>query len=128
MLAVDSPESFWQAARYQRVCAICGRAGGRPDFRGRIWHAHHTVPRQLLRRLGLPEWDPRGALRICTDCHMQDDAGALEVRHLTAENICYAWEVLGVTVVQLERKYGDFDHDPRWHRHHLGECGLCQLT
>lgn len=129
---MSNPGSFHEAARWQRVCAVCDRAKGRPDVRGRTWHAHHVVPKSILRRLGLPLWDTRNALRLCTDCH-----GAFEwagpgkvlvtVKHLTDENICYAWEALGVTVVQIERRYGDFDVDPRWLKHHMGECETCQL-
>jgi hypothetical protein len=86
-----------------------------------------------LKRLKLPEWDTRNALRLCTDCHMAFEwAGpgkvAVPVAKLTDDNICYAWEVLGVTVVQIEKKYGSFDHDPRWVKHRMGECELCQLT
>jgi hypothetical protein len=130
--SLSNPASFYQAARWQRVCAVCGRASGRPDARGRTWHAHHVVPKPILRRLHLPEYDTRGALRLCTDCHMAFEwAGPGKVhvmpKHMTDENICYVWEVLGVAVVQIERKYGVFDADPRWHRHRMGECELCQL-
>jgi hypothetical protein len=52
----------------------------------------------------------------------------LPVRYLTDQNLCYIWEVLGVTVVQLERKYTSFDFDQRWLKHHMGECELCQLS
>jgi hypothetical protein len=52
----------------------------------------------------------------------------IPIRCLTDTSICYLWEILGVTVVQIERKYeGSFDNDPRWHRHRMGECE-CQLN
>lgn len=129
--SIASPESFWQEARWQRVCASCGQRHGRPDSRGRTWHPHHMVPRQLLRRLGLPQWDTRDALRLCTDCHMAFEwAGpgkiAVPVTAWTQQGICYCWEVLGVTAVQLEGKYGAFDIDPRWVLHLTEECPLCQ--
>lgn len=132
LTAISDPNSFWQEARWQRVCAVCDRANGRPDARGRTWHAHHVIPRDILRRLGLPQYDTRGALRVCTDCHMSFEwAGPGKVpltpRHMTDQNICYIWEVLGVAVVMLERKYGEFDHEPRWVKHRMGECELCQL-
>ncbi len=133
LATISDPSSFHEEARYQRVCAICGRAGGRPDFRGRTWHAHHVLPRRLLRRLKLPEWDTRNALRLCTDCHMSSEwAGAsavkIAVADLKDDNICYAFEVLGATVVQLERTYGDFEADERWARHLTEGCELCQRT
>lgn len=129
---ISNAESFWAEARYQRVCAVCDRVHGRPDSRGRTWHAHHVIPRKLLRRLKLPEFDTRGALRLCTDCHMAFEwAGtgkvAVPVTKFTNQNICYCWEVLGVAVVQIEKQYGDFDHDPRWVKHREGECALCQV-
>jgi hypothetical protein len=44
------------------------------------------------------------------------------------EVICYAFEVLGVTVVQLERRYGPAEDDPRWVKHEEERCELCQIT
>lgn len=132
LVGISDPRSFNEEARYQCVCAVCGRAHGRPDFRGRTWHAHHVLPKQLLRRLGLPRYDTRGALRLCTDCHMSFEWGGVSRVEITVAdlkdcNICYIYEVLGVTVVQLERTYGDFEADPRWAKHVTGECELCQI-
>lgn len=130
---VSDPHSFMLEARYQALCAVCGRARGRPDARGRTWHAHHVAPQQLLARLKLPEYDTRNALRLCTDCHMAFEwAGpgkvAVPVTSWKDQNVCYVFEVLGVTAVQLERKYGDLDADPRWVSHLEGKCELCQPT
>lgn len=131
-MPVSGPASFRAEARWQRACAVCGAVGGG-------FHAHHVVPKHLLRRLGLPLYDTRNALRLCDGgglrlcCHMQFEWGGVSkteipVRCLTDQNICYVWEVLGVTVVQIERKYSPFDQDPRWLQHHMGECPLCQLS
>jgi hypothetical protein len=125
-MPLSNPASFHAEARWQRVCAVDG-TGGEP------WAAHHVVPKQLLRRLKLPLYDPRNALRLCEHCHMQFEWGGpgkvlIAVRHLTDQNICYCWETLGDAVVRLERKYTPFHQDPRWVMHRMGECGLCQLS
>lgn len=130
---VSSPSAFWQEARYQGFCAVCDRQYGEPDARGHRWHAHHVVPKDTLRRLRLPQYDTRGALRLCTDCHMAFEwAGpgkiAVPVTCWTQTNVCYVWEVLGVTAVQLERKYGPLDVDERWVKHLTEECPLCQAS
>ena len=127
MAGISSPLAFRLEARYQRVCAVCGR-GGDP------WHAHHVVSHQLLVRLGLPPDDTRNALRLCDRCHMDFEWGgpgkvAITVFHLTDQNICFVWETLGPTVSMIERKYhGSFGLDPRWQAHRMGECELCQLS
>lgn len=130
--SISNPESFHLEARYQALCAVCDRAKGRPDGFGKTWHAHHVVPRGLLKRLKLPEFDTRGALRLCTDCHMAFEWSgpgkvAVPVTCWKDQNVCYVWEVLGVTAVQIEKKYGPLDEDPRWVRHLNGECPECQL-
>lgn len=123
--SISNAASFRAEARWQRVCAICGAGGA--------FQAHHVVPKHVLRRLGLPLYDPRNALRLCTQCHMLFEWGGpgkvpIPVLRLTDQNICYVWETLGVAVVRLERKYGNFNHDPRWVRHQMEECPLCQLA
>lgn len=124
-MSISNPASFRAAARWQQVCAVCKTA--------KPWHAHHVVPEQRLSKLHLPLHDPRNALRLCVDCHMSFEWGGVdkvEVRwaHMTDENICYVFEVLGVTVVQLERRYGSVDDDPRWEKHLRGECPVCQFS
>lgn len=120
---ISNPTSFWEEARWQQVCAVCETGG---DFQ-----AHHVVPKPILKRLREPLYDTRGALRLCEHCHMQFEwAGPGKVLvtplHWTIENHCYVWEVLGVTAIQLERKYGPLSVDPRWEMHLEGTCELCQ--
>lgn len=121
---LSNPASFHAEARYQRVCAVCGSAGP--------FHAHHVVARPLLRRLRLPQYDPRNALRLChPGCHFAFEwAGpgkiAVPVTCWTDQNVCYVFEALGVTAVQLEKKYGPLDVDERWVKHLNGECELCR--
>jgi hypothetical protein len=124
-MAVSNPASFRAEARWQRVCAVCG-AGGR-------YEGHHVVPKQLLRRLKLPLHDPRNALRLCPPCHDKFEPGGvyklrIDAKCLTDANMCYLWETLGTTVVQLERKYSSIETDPRWVKHRMGECEACQLS
>ena len=123
-MPISNALSFRAEARYQRVCAVCGSGG--------VYHAHHVISEQLLQRLGLPVLDPRNALRLCDRCHMSFEwAGpgkiAINVFHLTDQNICYVYETLGPAVSMIERKYGgSFGLDPRWQKHRMGECELCQ--
>lgn len=125
-MSISNPQSFRAEARYQRVCAVCGAAGA--------FHAHHVVPKTILRRLRLPLYDTRNALRLCTRCHMSYEWGGpgkirLGVFRLTDDNLCYCWETLGPTIGMIERKYGgSFALDPRWLKHRMGECERCQLN
>lgn len=111
---ISDPESFWQEARYQGVCAETGRAGA--------FHAHHVVARQRLRDLGLPEWDTRNALRLFPDAHTLGSghhSGSprrqkVRTRSLLDCNIEYAVEVLGAAAGDyLRRHYDNSDPDPR---------------
>lgn len=108
MSAVNNPESFRAEARYQRVCAGCGKGGKH--------QAHHVVDRQELRHRGLKEWDTRNALRLCPlyvpgSCHTgQTNAlNRVELVNLTDDNVEYAFEILGAYA---------FDY---LHRHYAGE-------
>lgn len=127
---MTASEGFWLEARSQRACAVCGRAGGRPDFRGRTWHAHHIISRQRLRRLGRPQFDARGALRLCTDCHMSSEWGGvnrvqIKTEQLTDQGICYVVEVFEAAAeVFLCNEYTGADE--RLRRHNRGMCELCQ--
>lgn len=125
LAVISNPQSFHLEARYQRCCQApdCGSTGA--------WHAHHVIPKQLLRRLKLPMYDVRGALRICWTHHMQfERAGPgkidLPVSCWQQQNVCYAFGVLGVTIVQLERKYGPILEVPRYAVHLDGGCEHCQ--
>lgn len=124
---ISNPESFHLEARYQRVCAVCGK-GGR-------FHAHHVVDKQWLRVNRLPLYDTRNALRLCDHgkrCHMNFEEGGVAkvqvlVRHLKDQNLCYLWQVMGHGgTVWLDRYYGGDGGDDRWWRHTRGECELCQ--
>jgi hypothetical protein len=122
---ISDPHSFWLEARHQRVCAACGSAD---EF-----HAHHVVSQQILRRLRLPQYDIRNALRLCVACHMAFEwAGpgkvTVPITRWVDQNVCYTFEVLGVTAVQIEDKYGKLGVDERWRRHFDRTCPLCQLS
>lgn len=54
-----------------RVCVVCAKSGREAhQLTGMGHESHHGVRRQVLRRLGLPEWDPRLAVCVCTEpCH-----------------------------------------------------------
>jgi hypothetical protein len=123
-VAISNPSSFRAEARYQRVCAACGRAGEN-------FHAHHIVSKRLLRRLKLPLWDTRNALRLCPSCHMQAEWGGVErlripCDRLSNDNICYIYSVLGPAIGTLEKMYPRLIIDPRMTRHLDGACELCQ--
>lgn len=121
---VSNPASFHAEARYQRVCAVCGRGGA--------YHAHHVIDKQELRKRRLPLYDTRGALRLCVHCHMQFEwAGPGKIlvlqKHLKDVHFCYVWEVMNAAGTNmLERQYGGAD-DPRWQQHVEGLCLECQL-
>lgn len=110
MAAIANPRSFWEEARYQMVCALCGKPG---DF-----HAHHVVAKNYLRRsyglTGDALYDTRNALRMHRLCHFQFEHAMLELpmTKLLDPNIEYAFEILGAHAFDyLQRQYtGD---DPR---------------
>lgn len=91
-------------ARSQGVCAVCGKGGP--------FEAHHVLERQELSRRGLPEFDTRGALRLCKEavgnCHSRHTTATRRVKfsELTEENISYAFEALGPFAIDyLTRRY-----------------------
>lgn len=114
---ICNPRSFREEARYQGVCARCGKT--------RPWHAHHVVDKQTLRdRCGITgnaAYDTRNALRLCAnECHFQFEWGGVGkaeilTRMLTDDNIVYAFEVLKEYAPDyLRRQYEDaLDPDPR---------------
>ena len=105
---------FHDAAGKQKRCAACGK---RASFQ-----AHHVLYRQHLRAEGLPQWDVRGALRVCDEiagnCHARhhNRREPIALTKLTDENIAYAFEVLGAGAYDyLRLRYaGD---DPRLESH-----------
>lgn len=112
-MPVANPESFWQEARYQRVCAHCNGAGN--------FHAHHVVDKGTLKRTcgfeGDDLYDTRNALRLCEGlntrrCHFNHEFGHVKVKmsELTDDNIEYAFEVLGAAAYDyLHRHYAGGD-------------------
>jgi hypothetical protein len=107
---ISNPASFREEARHQGCCAVCGSGGG--------FHAHHVISRNWLRRNHFPEYDTRGALRLCVRCHFQfEHAGPgkvqVEVRHLTLQNLCYVREIMGeATIDFLRREYAYEGDEP----------------
>jgi hypothetical protein len=95
-------DAFHMAARAQRVCQ-------NPDcpHPRRPWDAHHVVYEQELRRLGVPIWDPRNAMRLCKRCHHgHHHLHPMPQSAITNANIEYALEVLGAYYVDyFNRRY-----------------------
>lgn len=113
--SVANPQSFHAEARWQGVCAWCGKGGP--------YHAHHVVDQQTLKGLGISGnalYDPRNALRLCArTCHFQFEWGGvakieLPLTHLPDAAIAYAAEVFvdpGKAYNYLTRRY--VGSDPR---------------
>lgn len=116
-----NPQSFWNEARFQSTCGLCGKA--------RRFHAHHVVDRQTLRRVaglsGDDLYDPRNAMRLCQEignpkirCHFQHENAVegqkVPTRKLSDTHVEYAFEKLGDWALDyLRRDYDDSDPDPR---------------
>lgn len=104
-------DSFKEEARYQAVCAVCGRAGS--------FDAHHVVERQWLSQHGKPEWDARNAMRLCdrwteSRCHERHTSGSWKIALtcLSDGHYDYAYEVMGPAAYDyLGRHYAG--EDPR---------------
>lgn len=122
---IDNPRSFHAEARYARSCANCG-AVGKP------FEAHHVLKKQTLRKRGLPQYDTRGAVRLCegldtAQCHHRIEKGGerLPTERLSQVNICYLWDVLGPAAVnELDRHYTGVER--RFTLHQEGRCPHCQ--
>jgi hypothetical protein len=127
---ISNPQSFWEEARYQAVCAVCERAGP--------FHAHHVVSKSWLTQRGLPEYDTRNALRLCchdpNNCHFNFEWGGVGkvqvlVRHLVQLNLCYVFETMGAGpgIEFLRREYlYEEGTDVRWEQHLTSRCPWCQ--
>lgn len=109
---ICNPGSFHAEARYQGLCAVCGKGGA--------FHAHHVVDKNKLRKWGLSGnalYDTRNALRLCQEmgsverrCHFQHENCMRRVKttELTDDNIRYAFEILGAHAADyLRREYDD---------------------
>lgn len=122
---ISNRASFHDAARFQVACAFCGAIG-------RAFEAHHVIKRQRLRRRGLPEWDTRGAVRLCeglgtNGCHHAIEKGRdrLDTARLPQAAICYVWECLGLAGYNmLAAAYTPAES--RFTIHEVGECPHCQ--
>jgi hypothetical protein len=123
-MPISNPASFRAAAQYQVLCAVCGAAGA--------FDAHHVIAKQELAKRGLLDqlYDTRNALRLCTAnrCHERYTGRTYHIptEKLTADNICFMWDVLGVAGHNyLERHYTGADR--RFTLHLERRCPLCQL-
>lgn len=122
---ISNAASFHAEARFQLACAYCGKVG-------EPFEAHHVIKRQRLRARRLPEFDTRGAIRLCegldTDqCHFKIEKGrhSLPTERLPQVAICYVWECLGVAGYnELEREYTGAEH--RFILHDENGCEHCQ--
>jgi hypothetical protein len=114
---VANPASFREEARWQTVCAYCGKTGP--------FQAHHVVDKAILRDRcqlsGNALYDTRNALRLCEGldtarCHFQFENRRIRIRTtmLTDDNIAYAFEVLGPYAYDyLRQEYAYVPPDPR---------------
>ena len=114
---ISNAASFRDEARYQGLCAVCGKPGP--------WDPHHVVAKQWLKKRGLPQWDTRNALRLCkimggrNNCHARHENAVRRVktRELTPASIQYAFELMGPHGADyLRTYYDDGDPDPRIER------------
>lgn len=83
-------------------CAVCDR------WVASTMEAHHVVEKQELKRRGLALYDQRNALALCGSCHEGHTNASERVpfRKLSAENVAYAFEVLGEFASDyLKRRY-----------------------
>ena len=104
---VVQSKAFKQAARDQRVCAVC-RRGNRP------WEAHHVITKSFLKGEGFELYHPDNALRLCEyPCHAQhtNAFARIELSCLTDRNIAYAVRLLGAPKAHshLTRNYAGAD-------------------
>lgn len=114
LVGVCGRESFRAEARWQRVCAVCGTAGG--------FHPHHVVTEgELRRRCGLRGrelYNTLNALRVCVRCHERHHSPGrmrlIKTIELKTANVVYAFQMLGLRAVSyLRRYYDDRESDPR---------------
>ncbi len=60
--------SAWYAATISRGCEVCSGRG--ESCEGRL-EAHHVIPKEFLKRHGLPEliWHPANGMCLCYKAH-----------------------------------------------------------
>jgi hypothetical protein len=114
--------AFEASASAQPACAWCGSESA-------LIHAHHVIKRQLLERRGLDEFDPRGAVRLCSGyrykgsrlivpCHGREHDGGNHERmpsdRIPDVALTYMFDVLGPAAGDyLVRNYSEPENDPR---------------
>lgn len=87
-----------------------------PDCLAKGEHEHHVIYRQVLRKRGLDEFDPRNAMKLCVSCHSSHHRRGkiIPTSALLDRHIEYAFEVLGIYAMDyLRRYYDDAEPDPR---------------
>lgn len=118
---IRNREAFHEAARDQRVCAVCGRDDQ--------WEAHHVVEKQWLDKNHKPLFVATNALRVCgrfskNKCHEKhtNRSHKIRLKQLTDENIEYAFALMGPAAFDyLHRCYDG--RDPRVDEHPLATVG-----
>jgi hypothetical protein len=102
-VAFDNYRAFFEAARWQGVCAVCERPGG-------DWEAHHVVQKQVCRREHAPQHSPDNALRVCERDHVNhtNAVARIPLGRLRNENIAWARRWLGPELAYnyLSTQYG----------------------
>ena len=76
---LDPEREAWKTPRYGR-CQLCRLLDDFP------LHGAHVLDRQMLERLGLPQYDPRNRMDLCSRCHLSSHYG-LENRKIPVEKI-----------------------------------------
>lgn len=113
MAPISNPESFWNEARFQRVCQ-------RPDcHQAGAFHAHHVVAKGILRdRHHIPQsrlYDTRLAMRLCPiSCHFQFENRMIEIPLTALQPMHFevAFEFMGMAAFDYLRGRYSGD-DPR---------------
>jgi len=108
----EAKARFREAAKAQRVCAVCGRTDS--------FDAHHVIEAQYLKQNGHAVYVEANALRVCdqyakNNCHGKHTGRSRKIRlkELLEENLIYAVELLGPDKAEnyLRRNYQG--NDPR---------------
>lgn len=96
----DLAEQAWKQPRWCR-CQNCGLLDDRPV------HGHHVIPRQILAREGISQWDERNRMDLCGLCHFNHEFGQanrkIKRNRLPAPAVLFAAE--HGLAHELERRY-----------------------
>lgn len=101
-------DAFFAEARWQGCCQVNGDTGV-------DWDPHHVVRWQDLKRMGLPRYDRRNALRLSGQVHANHTNGSHKIHtiKLLDCNIDYAVEIMGAErAAQYLRRYYDDTTEP----------------